>query len=160
MWLSSTAQQAVHAVLCIAQAGDQSPVRVDEIASVLGSPRNYLSKTLHLLTRARVLRSERGPRGGFRLAIPAERLTLAKVIAPFEPAGQRRCLVGQRTCGDANPCAAHHHWKQIAGNVDDFFRKTTIASLMQGNPRATAEARETIKSLRNSNRRLSDGSAA
>ena len=126
MWLSSTAQQAIQAVLCIAGSTDDGPVRVDEIASVIGCPRNYLSKTLHLLTRAGVLRSERGPKGGFRLASPPDRITLARVVAPFEPVGERRCLVGRPTCGDANPCAAHHRWKKVAGSVDDFFNKTTI----------------------------------
>src|SRR5678816_3831863 len=83
MWLSSTAQQAIHAVLCIAGSADDGPVRVDEIVAVIGCPRNYLSKTLHLLVRAGVLRSERGPKGGFRLANPPDRITLAHVVAPF-----------------------------------------------------------------------------
>jgi Rrf2 family protein len=153
MWLSSTAQQAIHAVLCIAGSADEGPVRVDEIAAVMRCPRNYLSKTLHLLARTGVLRSERGPRGGFRLATTPERLTLARVVAPFEPIGERRCLVGRPTCGDANPCAAHQAWKKVAGGVDEFFKKTTIADLLEGNPRATAEAREVIQSARLSNRR-------
>ena len=160
MWLSSTAQQAVYAVLCIAQSEGDEPVRVDEVAKIMGSPRNYLSKTLHLLTRAGVLRSERGPRGGFRLALPPERTTLAKVVAPFEPAVKRRCLVGRPTCGDANPCTAHHKWKKVAGRVEDFFTTTTIADLLKGNPRATADAREQLRSLRNMNQRTSHGSVA
>ena len=160
MWLSSTAQQAIHAVLCIAGSEDRGPVRVDEIAAVTDYPRNYLSKTLHLLTRAGVLRSERGPKGGFQLATPADRLTLARVVAPFEPVGERRCLVGRPTCGDTNPCAAHSKWKKVAGGVDEFFKKTTIADLLKGNPRATAEAREVIQSVRLSNRRMSHGSVA
>lgn len=160
MWLSSTAQQALHAVLCIAQADGDSPVRVDDIAYIMGCPRNYLSKTLHLLTRAGVLRSERGPKGGFRLAISAERLTIARIITPFEPAGRRRCLVGRATCGDAHPCPVHHRWKEIAGSVDEFFKKTTIASLLEGSHNAPAEARDVVKSLRNTNRRMSNGSVA
>ena len=160
MWLSSTAQQAIYAVLCIAGSADDGPVRVDEIAAVIGCPRNYLSKILHLLARAGVLRSERGPRGGFRLVTTPERLALARVIAPFEPVGERRCLVGRATCGDANPCAAHHRWRKVAGGVDEFFRNTTIAELLQGNPRATREAREVIQSVRLSNRRTSHGSVA
>lgn len=158
MWLSSTAKQAVHAVLCIAQADNDTPVRVDEIAGIIGCPRNYLSKTLHLLTRAGVLRSERGPKGGFRLATTPERLTIARVIAPFEPVGERRCLIGRATCSDGNPCAAHHRWKSIAGDVDEFFNKTTIASLLRGKPRAKAEARDTARSLNHPHRRLPHGS--
>jgi Rrf2 family protein len=160
MWLSSTAQQAVYAVLCIAQSESDEPVRVDEIAKIMGSPRNYLSKTLHLLTRAGVLRSERGPRGGFRLALSAERTTLARVIAPFEPSTKRRCLVGRATCSDARPCPAHHRWKEIAATVDDFFSRTTVADLLENNSNASAEAHWLRDSLRNPKRRSSHGSAA
>ena len=160
MWLSSTAQQAIQAVLCIAGSADDGLVRTDEIAAVIGCPRNYLSKTLHTLARAGVLRSERGPKGGFRLSTPPDRLTLARVVAPFEPVGERRCLAGRTTCGDANPCAMHHRWKKVAGPVDAFFTKTTIASLLRGNPRATTEARSALRSIRHSNQRLSHGSVA
>lgn len=166
MWLSSTAQQAIRAVLSIADCGDDGPVRVDEIAAVIGVPRNYLSKTLSMLTRSGVLRSERGPRGGFRLAAPAERLTLARIVEPFEPITERRCLVGRPTCGDANPCVAHKRWNKVAGGVDDFFKKTTIANLVQGNPQASAEARRVMRSVRQarlsptSNARRSHGSVA
>ena len=149
MWLSSTAQQAIHAVVCIAGNAEAGPVRVDEVAAAISCPRNYLSKTLHSLTRAGVLRSGRGPRGGFQLAVPAASLTLAKIIAPFEPSSDRRCLLGRSVCGDANPCAAHERWKNVAGGVEDFFSRTTIASLIEGNPGASAETRRVIQSLRN-----------
>ena len=45
-----------------------SPSGADELAKALGVPRNYLSKTLHRLTRERILASSRGKGGGFRLA--------------------------------------------------------------------------------------------
>jgi len=130
MWLSSTAQQAIHAVLCIAGGGGE-PLRVESIAEATGLPRNYLSKTLHALTRAGILRSERGPRGGFRLARTADRLTLAAVAAPFSRSDQRRCLLGRPTCGDANPCPAHARWSEIAGGLEEYFRSTTIAHLLK-----------------------------
>lgn len=130
MWLSSTAQQAIHAVLCIAGKGDDRPMRVDDIAAEIGCPRNYLSKTLHALTRAGVLISERGPLGGFRLSRAADRLTLGEVVAPFEPVGERRCLLGFASCSDRRPCKAHATWRDLAGDVDEFFRTTKIASLV------------------------------
>lgn len=135
MWLSSTAQQAIHAVLCVARGGGE-PLRVDGIAEATGLPRNYLSKTLHLLSRAGILSSERGPRGGFRLAHAPERLTLARVIAPFSRPG-RRCLLGRQTCGDRNPCAAHARWSALADMIEDYFRSTTIATLLEDSPAAT-----------------------
>ena len=160
MWLSSTAQQAIHAVLCIASGDDQRPVRVDEIAGVLDCPRNYLSKTLHALVRAGVLQSARGPKGGFQLSAPPEKVTLAQIIAPFEPVRQRRCLLGRPTCSDKHACVLHKRWSRVATPVDAFFTKTTIATLLSGNSRASDAARQTIQATRRSSRRKPYGSVS
>ncbi|HET9065579.1 MAG TPA: Rrf2 family transcriptional regulator [Gemmatimonadales bacterium] len=129
MWLNTTAQTALRAVLYIAEQGAAAPIRVDDIAKAVGGPRNYLSKTLHVLAREGVLRSSRGPGGGFQLVEPPAALTLARVIGPFEPADDRRCLVGRPHCGDANPCQAHRRWSSVAHQVESFFGDTTIADL-------------------------------
>lgn len=131
MWLSSTAQQAIHAVLYIAATGGEEAVRVDNVAQALDCPRNYLSKTLHGLVRAGVLSSERGPRGGFRLADRPGHLTLARIIAPFEPVGERRRLVGHRRRPNAPRGAAHAEWTRLAERVDAFFTTTTVADLLR-----------------------------
>ncbi len=130
MWLSSTAQHAIRAVLFLAEHSSERPVRVDEIAAALDCPRNYLSKTLHQLARAGVLRSGRGPKGGFQLmGTPAE-LPIARIIAPFEPVTQRRCLFGRPECGGRHPCAAHDQWSGVAIGVERFFDATTVADLL------------------------------
>ncbi len=158
MWLSSTAQLALQGVLCIAGSEDDGPVRVDEIAAVLACPRNYLSKSLHVLVKHGVLRSLRGPLGGFQLAVEANRLVLAQVIAPFEPVGERQCLLGRPRCRDDHPCAVHHRWAAAAAGVTEFLRTTTIATLLADSAEATQAAREMIRSARLSNRRISHGS--
>ncbi|MBI3568036.1 MAG: Rrf2 family transcriptional regulator [Gemmatimonadetes bacterium] len=141
MWLSSTAQHAIRAVLYLAERSAERPVRVDEIADALDCPRNYLSKTLHALTRAGVLRSERGPKGGFQLIDPPRELPIARVIAPFEPVAQRRCLFGRPECGGKHPCTAHHRWSGVATGVEDFFARTTVADLItEAAPKAAPKA--------------------
>jgi len=134
MWLNSTAQNALRAVLFIAETEGDGPVRVDDIAGALESPRNYLSKTLHNLARAGVLTSMRGRNGGFRLADAPSDLVLARVISPFLPAGGRRCLMGRPHCGSSAPCLMHDRWTHVASHVEDFFEKTTIADLLKLDP--------------------------
>jgi Rrf2 family protein len=130
MPISSTSQYALRAVLYVAQHGREAPVPVDAIAADLRVPRNYLSKTLHALARAGVLTSERGPRGGFRLARAARAITLADVAAPFDDLTQRKCLLGRSTCGWKNPCSAHPRWEAVAAAQQAFFRGTTVADLL------------------------------
>ena len=134
MWLSGTAQNALQAVLYLAEHGDPLPVRVGGVAAALGVPKNYLSKTMHILAREGILVSTRGPRGGFALAYPPELLVLAHVVRPFVATGARRCLVGRATCNDATPCAAHHQWSRVAASVETFFGQTTIADLLRSAP--------------------------
>lgn len=159
MWISSTAKQAVQAVLCVAASQGDGLVRVGEIAAAVGCPQNYLSKTLHILARAGVLQSTRGPKGGFRLAEPAEKLTLARIVAPFESVGELRCLMGQPGCGDGvHECAAHYRWSSVAAMVESFFNDTTIGDLLEGNPGAAEAARDAVQTVRLSNQRIAHGS--
>jgi Rrf2 family protein len=160
MWLSSTAQQAIRAVVCIASGADHGPVRVDEIAAALDCPRNYLSKILHSLVRAGVLNSERGPKGGFQLSAPPARVTLAQVVAPFKPVGERRCLLGRPQCNNKHACILHQSWSRVASPVDAFFTTTTVANLLGGNSGARDAACEAIGATRLSTRRKQHGSVA
>jgi Rrf2 family protein len=130
--LSQTAEYALRAVLHIASYGAEHPVPVQDIASALDVPRNYLSKTLHQLSRAGVLVSTFGPGGGFQLAKSPQKLVLDDVVRPFDEAGERHCLLGRTRCLDSNPCQAHGHWKGIAAQIQNFFRTTTVATLLEG----------------------------
>lgn len=132
MWISGTTQYALRAVLFVAEHGADEPVRVDAIAAALNVPRNYLSKTLHALARAGVLRSGRGPRGGFQLAAPPARISLARVAAPFDDLGSRKCLLGRSSCGWKNPCSVHSRWEEVSNGLQSFFRDTTFADLLGG----------------------------
>lgn len=131
--LSQTAEYALRAVLYVAEHGTDRLVQVTEMAAALRIPRNYLSKTVHALVREGVLLSTRGKSGGFRLAVPANRLYVVQVVAPFGSMGEaRHCLLGRPQCSDRTACAAHTKWKLVAERVAEFFRETTIAELLQG----------------------------
>lgn len=132
--LSGTAQYALRAVLYLAERGD-GPVGVGHLARTLGVPKNYLSKILHRLVRARILRSARGRNGGFELAVAPARLRLLRVVALFDDlTARRRCLLGRRECGDRIACPVHWRWKRIAEQLAEFFRATTVADLLRNAP--------------------------
>ncbi len=131
MLLSQTSRYALRAAAYLGEcfAEDRS-VPVGEIADAVAVPRNYLSKTLHLLARQGILVSERGPKGGFRLARAPRTIRLVEVVAPLEPAfTERSCLLGRPSCSDADPCAAHDRWRHLTEEVSDFLQSTSLADL-------------------------------
>jgi Rrf2 family protein len=130
--LSQTAEYALRATLAIAAQPDGEPMGAARLAEALKVPQNYLSKTLHQLARAGVLESTRGKLGGFRLASPADRITLKEVVSPFDDiTGRRVCLLGRPVCSDNTACAAHAHWKEVSEVTARFFRETTVADLLK-----------------------------
>jgi Rrf2 family protein len=133
--ISKTAEYALRAVLFIARQSEQGPVRANELARALGVPSNYLSKILHTLARAGLLTSGRGPRGGFQLAKTADEMLLADVLEALDPSLLRSdCLLGNPTCSDEEACAVHHRWRDLRDPICEFFRGTTVASVMGGQP--------------------------
>jgi Rrf2 family protein len=128
--LSQTSEYALRAVLFLAEKNAGEPVGVDVIAEAIGIPESYLSKTLQALAKTGVLRSTRGRRGGFALAVPPDELMLARVIGPFEDdAAHRHCLLGRRVCSDRTACAAHHAWKATSDRIVKFFGTTSVAQV-------------------------------
>lgn len=131
--LSQTGEYALRAVMHLARAERDAPLKIDEIAADLGIPRNYLAKVLHRLAQDGLLESSRGPAGGFQLAVAPGRLPLARILEPFDPIGSEpRCLLGRGRCSDDRPCAAHARWGAIASSVARFFRETTVGDLLDG----------------------------
>jgi len=109
---------------------DGASLQATDLAAATKVPENYMRKVLHELVRGGVLTSVRGKGGGFRLAVPAEQLTLLRVVSRFDRlSDQRRCLLGRPECSDADPCPAHGHWKVIGEQIAAFFGGTTVAEV-------------------------------
>lgn len=131
MQLSRTADHALRAVLYLAQH-TEAPVPADAVARALGAPSNYLSKTLHLLSKAGLVEGFRGPTGGFVLTRPADELTVAEILDVVnEPEARTACLLGDRPCDDREPCSVHRHWVAIVKEARAPFERSTIADLLR-----------------------------
>ena len=136
--LSQSAEYALRAALYMARQEDPGPVRVADMARELDIPRNYLSKILHQLVRAGILRSTRGPGGGFELADAPDALALLDITQPVSPEETRvACLLGRPRCSDENPCSAHARWTAVNAHVREFFEGTTLQDLLR--PQADGE---------------------
>ncbi len=80
MRISRSTGYALLAVGYIAQHGKDGIILSQTISKAYGIPLEYLLKILQQLVRANVLRSKRGPRGGFTLSRPSKKITMLQVI--------------------------------------------------------------------------------
>ena len=80
MKMSTTSHYGLIAAAYIAEHGDEGFVLGSRIAEEYDIPLEYLLKILQQMVRVNVLRSKKGPRGGFKLARPAKDITLLDII--------------------------------------------------------------------------------
>jgi Rrf2 family protein len=80
MKLSRASTYALHALEYLAAHGQDAKVASHHIAQARGIPERYLLKVLGPLVSAQVLRSLKGPNGGYRLARPASKITMLEVV--------------------------------------------------------------------------------
>jgi Rrf2 family protein len=129
--LSQTAEHALRAVLYLGRNQERGLIAATEVADALGAPPNYLAKTLRLLARRGVLRSVRGPRGGFALAQPAGQLSAADVVDAVDDASApANCLLGNHGCDPVHPCEAHARWEALTRRVLGPMEDTSVAYLL------------------------------
>jgi len=97
------------------------------IADEVGAPRNYLGKLLKQLAEQGLLDSQKGFGGGFRLAAPAEKITLYDIIEPLDRVSKwKGCFLGRARCSDKSPCAVHDKWS----SVHRFFKFFVVGKLI------------------------------
>ena len=84
MRLSQRADYAAHAMVEIARSYGERPVHATDIAQRQGIPEPYLEQLLLALRRAALVRSYRGPGGGYTLTRPPAAISLADIVAALE----------------------------------------------------------------------------
>lgn len=127
--ITQTAEYALRAIVFLADQ-EGAPRTTAQIAEVTMVPAGYLSKVMQGLSRARIVNSQRGLKGGFTLAISSEELTILQVVNAVDP--MRRypeCPLGIPTHG-RNLCPLHRHLDDAAEFVEQSFGEKTIAQLI------------------------------
>jgi Rrf2 family protein len=89
------------------------------------------SKILKALARGGLLVSQRGVKGGYRLATPAERISLADVIQALEgPIGITACSFNPGACEQEGSCPVQSNWKQISLAMRDALDRIPLSDMV------------------------------
>jgi len=123
---------AIRALAELAVAGD-GPVKADQLATAQDIPINFLRDIMRELRRDRIVRSHRGPEGGFVLARPADEISLADIFRAVDgPLAEVR---------DQSLSAMSYHgpaaelpvvWMAVRAGLRRVLETTTIADLARG----------------------------
>ncbi len=126
---SQTIEYALRAMVCLA-AEPERPLANREIAAITKVPSAYLSKVLQTLGRHELVVAERGVRGGFRLARPADAITILEVVNAVDPIRRiATCPLGLKAHGK-RLCPLHGKLDQALAQAEAAFASTTLAGVL------------------------------
>jgi Rrf2 family protein len=133
MHVTAKADYAVRAVVELAESSQGSPRKVEDVAQAQGIPVSFLENILTQLRSSGVVRSQRGPEGGYWLAQPAKEVSLAQVIRAVE--GPLVGVRGQRPeeieySGSAE--SLQQVWIALRANLRKVLDEVTIADVASG----------------------------
>jgi len=131
MWVTRRTDYASRAVLALAMADPES-LKLDELAELTASPPSVLEQVMPALRAAGIVRSVRGPGGGYRLNRAPSDITLERIIRLFE--GQL-APIGYATRRNPDPCpdlvanSLREVWIEVRDATIDILGRTTFADL-------------------------------
>ena len=129
--LTQTADYALRALIYLAHCPEDGYHQTRDLAEALNVPPNYLGKILQLLGRRKLVESQRGMNGGFRLSRLPEQVRLFDVLdaidaVPTDP--QCPLLSGGR---QIELCALHRRFAAMTAAYVRFLKETTLADVLQ-----------------------------
>src|SRR5499427_5516056 len=136
MKLSLRGEYALRALLVLGLNYGEAVTRIGTISEQQNIPKRFLEQILNDLKAAGLVQSRRGVAGGYRLARPPEKITLASVVRHIEGALAPVSCVSEKfyekcSCPDESRCAIRSVMKEIRAAVVQIAERVTVAELCE-----------------------------
>ena len=131
MRLTTKGRFAVTAMIDLALREHSGPVALAAISARQQISLSYLEQLFGKLRRRALVESVRGPGGGYNLARPADRLTVADIVCAVEETLDSTACGGRENCQESHRCMTHELWEDLNATVYTFLRSVTLAQLVE-----------------------------
>ena len=133
MMLTTKSRYAVMAIVEVATSQTTRPIKLADISNKQTIPLNYLEQIFLKLKKANIVKSVKGPGGGYCLNVPAESLNIIEIIdAVEENTKMTRCSVDKTCRKNGAKCMTHDLWKGLGNQIRSYFSSISVADVMAG----------------------------
>jgi Rrf2 family protein len=136
MQFSAQEEYGLRCLLRVAAAGEGASLTIGEISHKEGISVPYVAKMMRILRDGGLVASERGQSGGYRLAQPAEEVSVAKALAVlgsrfYEGEFCEKYSGHEDECTHTTNCSIRSLWRAVQTVVDQVLTQTTIKDLIR-----------------------------
>ena len=130
MRLTTKGRYAVTAMLDLAIHREQGPISLADISQRQGISLSYLEQLFGRLRKGMLVRSVRGPGGGYELDGTPDYIKISHIIdAVNESVDTTKCQ-GAGNCQGGETCLTHHLWEDLSEQIHDFLQGVSLADLV------------------------------
>lgn len=130
MKLSTRGRYGARALVELAKHDGQGPLALKEMAERQQIPLKYLEQIAMALKSAKLIKSVRGPAGGYTLARPPDKINLLEIVETLEGSlSFVNCVKNPSTCDRVESCAFNDLWKRISTETSKILKSVTLAEM-------------------------------
>ncbi len=131
--LSTKCQYGVRAMFEIAKGYNSGPVTIKEISEKQDVSVAYLEQILNQLRKAGIIKSVKGPGGGYILDKEPGSISIGAILRELEgPVAITSCLDPKEGCIRVEGCVTHLLWKSLGEKIEAFLDNMTLQDLING----------------------------
>ncbi|WP_029935931.1 Fe-S cluster assembly transcriptional regulator IscR, partial [Thiomicrospira pelophila] len=130
MKLTSKGRYAVTAMIDIALNQDSGPITLALISQRQEISLSYLEQLFAKLKKSGLVKSARGPGGGYRLSREARAISISDIIHAVDEKLDARKCEGRANCQNGSKCLSHELWDDLSSMIDDFLSNVTLQTLL------------------------------
>ena len=142
MRLTTKGRYAVTAMLDLALHGSDGPVSLADISGRQDISLSYLEQLFAKLRRNELVKSVRGPGGGYRLARDQAEIFVAQIIDAVNETVDATGCAGKSHCQQGEVCLTHHLWEDLSNQIHGFLSQISLAHLMEKREVKSISARQ------------------
>ena len=129
--LSKTCKTAIKAVIYLCSKFDtEENVGIKEVAEFINASEHTVGKILQTLARQNVIKSMKGPTGGFYISKEQQKQPIINIVEAID--GKQiftSCGLGLSKCSATHPCPIHNEYKQVRDLMEKIFREKNVLTL-------------------------------
>jgi Rrf2 family protein len=130
IFFSRECEYALKAVMYLALKAEGEMTSIKELSKKLNIPYHFLAKILQSLAHRGLLKSQKGPAGGFALGMPPKEITLFHIVEAIDGVDfTNKCVLGFPECSGKNPCSVHDKWGVLRDQIYDMLISKNIAQM-------------------------------
>lgn len=150
MKILSLEEYGLRCMLRLAKLEKGGPVSISRIAKEEGMSLEYVSKLMHKLRLAKLVKGVRGINGGFALMRAPEKISLAEIMTAlsgslFEEEFCSQHTGNQKECVHLTECGVRPVWRTIARHIFSVVSATTLAMLMEEEKTVESELQQKLE---------------